>query len=310
MVIINEDLPIRRTLLCDISEKMRHLVEQAEEAQGKPSPQPLGTKRKRDPSPVRLQILENVQKGVERNRVLELWSGFLYGQSMTRPRSDWRFGRWVEAKHEYGALVQVHTFASQYGHIDAADASLDAIRQMLNSVVDLDKQPEWFAVTPKGGPCARLLMDFLANSHYGNMFTHNVERSLDMNSTRYLGGRRYMEPTLYESAELKSLLHATNELCKMLVRKIDDQVTSLVLRADLMERCRYHSHGSDVPCYLDKKAEQGLGDLKPAGVEAGNGPLILPYRHKRLRHDEGEDELFVSPRRPFSSERPLRFKGA
>jgi hypothetical protein len=229
---------------------------------------------------------------------------------MTRPRSDWRFGRWVEAKHEYGALVQVHTFASQYGHIDAADASLDAIRHMLNSVVDLDKQPEWFAVTPENGPCARLLMDFLANSHYGNMFTNNVERSLSMNSTRYLGGRRYMEPTLYESAELISLLHATNELCKMLVRKIENQASSLVLHADLMECCRYHSHRQDVPCYLDKRTTQGLGDLESAGVEAGNGPLILPHRHKRLRHDEAEDEPSVSPRRPFSSDRPLRFAGA
>jgi hypothetical protein len=119
-----------------------------------------------------------------------------------------------------------------------------------------------------------------------------------------------MEPTLYESAELKSLLHATNELYKMLVRKIDDQVTSLVLRADLMKRCRYHSHGRDVPCYLDKRAEQGLGDLKLAGVEAGNHPLALPYRSKRLRHDEDGDEPSVSPRRPFSSDRPLRFEGA
>jgi hypothetical protein len=72
MIIINEDLHIRRTLLCDISEKMRDLVEKAEEAQGKSSAQPLGTKRKRGSSPVRLQILENVRKGVERNRVLEL----------------------------------------------------------------------------------------------------------------------------------------------------------------------------------------------------------------------------------------------
>jgi hypothetical protein len=226
---------------------------------------------------------------------------------MIRPRSHWGMGRWVEAKHEYGALVQVHTFASQYGHIDAADASLDAIRHMLNSVVDLDKQPEWFAVTPKDDPCARLLMDFLANSHYGHSFTNNIDAKLNERPTRALNEHGLMKPALYESVELRRLLRITNELCKMLVRKIDNQAASRLLRADLMERCRYHSHGPDVPCYLDKRAEQGLGDLESAGVEAGNGPLALPYRHKRLRHDEDEDEPSVSPRRPFSSDRILRF---
>jgi hypothetical protein len=76
---MNERVHVQKNLLCDISEKMRDLVEAAEKAQVKLSPQSHKTKRKRLPFLVRLQILDDVQQGVEYGRALDLWSGFMHG---------------------------------------------------------------------------------------------------------------------------------------------------------------------------------------------------------------------------------------
>jgi hypothetical protein len=290
MIIINKQVHVQKHLLCDISEKMRDLVEKAEEAQGKPFPQPLASKRKRDFSPPRLQIFGHIKDAAEADRALNLWTGFLHGQSMIRPQRDWRTGRYLDcrAKDEYSALVHVHTFASKYGHIDAEDASLDAIRHMLCSEVDFYHQPEWFGVTPDDSACARLLMDFLANSDYGNQFADRIDARLKRKLAKPTSERMLKETLLYDSAGLICLLRISNELCKTLVRKTEAQAAGRP-PPDLTERCRYHSHESGAPCYLDERAERRVGFPDPARVEAGSHPLALPYRSKRFRHDEDED---------------------
>lgn len=134
---------IHKSFLCDISEKMKRHVENAERGQGRlASHDPLEDGGIDDAWPVHVNIFHHLLHQVGGERGLELWSNFLYGQSMIVPLSEWPagpFGRVVA--DEYAALNWVYEIAQHYDHVEAMDASVDAIRQLLIDGADLSLTP-------------------------------------------------------------------------------------------------------------------------------------------------------------------------
>ena len=166
-------------------------------------------------------------------RGLLLWSGFLYGRSMSVPSSDWPKNH--TALDELFGLAQALQLSLDCGHVDGEDASIDAIRDLFNSAHDL----HWKETVPTflhdGSIVMQLLADFVVYGEQGGAYADLVDANL------YVTNKDTHE----------SLMHTSNELFRMFIQKGKYERAGLPA-PDLMERCRYHSHANGQPCYLDK----------------------------------------------------------
>jgi hypothetical protein len=233
LVNIDGRVSVHKSLLSDISPRLSLWIREEEEKQSKV----LG-ERKRNCSPVRLQLFEydGIDNAAISSCAMDLWSSFLYGQSMSDPKRDD-----VEEKSEYefDALFDVILVTGWIDHTDAVGAAIDAIRELMNLGVAPDNLEELLQKNPLDSPLGRMLMDFMAYRGLGWHYT-----TLDDSK---------ISPTdrVIESAKQD---RALEELCKMLIRKeeIGSRCGPL---PDLMARYRYHSHVHR--CYLltEKEAE-------------------------------------------------------
>ena len=211
---------------------MRKLVEGAEEIQAKATSHEASSGR--DRLRVHLRLLdEDLAAGV---RALKLWSNFLYGQPVSVPTSDWPENH--RCVYEFEALLQVHKLGLTYGHLDAVDASIDAVRGLLHQGNDL-YWPGVLTSSVIDVPVAQqVLMDFVMYGEQGDHYTELVDASIS--------------PFDACSDDLRAFLRITNELLKMFVQKGKDELAGRP-KPDLMARCRYHTHTAQgQSCYLEK----------------------------------------------------------
>ena len=207
---------------------MRSLVEEAErDALRKP-------RSNRDSSPaVTLYLLDHDNEpGTERGLVL--WSGFLYGHSMSVSSSDWPKN--YTALDELLALTQAHQLSLDYDHADGEDASIDAIRDLFYRAHDLD----WNEMIPTfvhdGTVIMQVLADFVVCGEQGDAYAELVDANMN---------------SIHKDTH-GSLMRSSNELLKMFILKGKNERAG-VPAPDLMAHCRYHSHAEESqPCYLDK----------------------------------------------------------
>jgi hypothetical protein len=248
MININDQVSVHRSLLWDVSKPTQSLVKEAEEEHRRPASTKLlkGSAR----PPTYLHLFDDHNMG-ECELGLKLYSDFSYGQSMGFPSSEWSKGSSSrEVVRHFDALLSVHQIALWYDHEDAADAALDAIRDLLSHGGDLYCSEDTLKTTLPDSPLNRVLMGFAVYSGQGKHWvalidarTHPIPGFEDNFILGCFEKDRKKQP-------LDELLRITNELCRMFVRKDVDASAGLP-PPDLMERCRYHSHGQN-PCYLDK----------------------------------------------------------
>jgi hypothetical protein len=229
-------------------------VEQTEEREAQAASQGHGSAIK-DP-PRQLSILDT-GKEVGTERGLVIWSKFLYGQPMSVSSIDW-----AKERHngliELFALRQVHKIALMYDHLDAEDASIDAIRVLLYHGINTHFMPFLEVVIPTAAKMpviTKMFMDFVV---YGK-HTHGFEYADFVDECT---GAPEISPatsawlsTLAEEQKARvrqNLLRLSNEMLKMFTQKGKDEGAGIPA-PDLMARCRYHSHAEKgQPCYLDK----------------------------------------------------------
>jgi hypothetical protein len=203
-------------------------------------------------STVNLRLLNHDnESGTERGLVL--WSGFLYGQPMSVPPTEW------PKKHtgleEFCGLEQVYKLSLEYDHYDAQDASIDGIRNLLYHGHNLC----WKGVViPKFNDvpqACQMLVDFVVYGEgHGDNFAALVDANIDPIDKcddpmlrDLLEAAKELEVTTH-----KDLLRVSNEIIKKFLQKGKDERAGIPA-PDLMARCRYHAHaGKGQPCYLDK----------------------------------------------------------
>lgn len=161
-------------------------------------------------------------------RLWELYIGFLYGHPIWT-RSEQHS---IEDDFEQLALLWDDGRWDSYD-FDASDAAMDAIRELVTQHGEELTRPfnilgDWNLLDGGDTPC-EFLMDFMvygqAGSLFGKWYDAYVSDKDDGSIDEGLAGR------FSEKADAKA------EGNKM---------------PDLMERCRYHHHESEEPCYLDK----------------------------------------------------------
>ena len=154
---------------------------------------------------------------------------------------------------EFNALVQVHKLGLDYDHLDAVDASIDAVRDLLHQGNDL-YSPGVFTSCVIDLPTVRqVLMDFVVYGEQGDHYTELVDANIDPFDACSDSVRALLKPPI-EEEELtrRHLLRITNELLRTFIQKGKDE-PAVPTKPDLMARCRHHAHGAkDQPCYLEK----------------------------------------------------------
>lgn len=210
------------------------------------------SKSKSNSSAVHLRLLDHDnESGTERGLVL--WSGFLYGKTMSVPPTEW------PKKHtglqEFRALEQVYKLSLEFAHHDAQDASIDGIRDLLYHKHDLCWKE---VVIPKFNDvpqASQMLVDFVVygegqGDHFAALIDANID-PLDKCDDPML--RDLLEVALEQEVTThKDLLRVSNEIIKKLFQKSRDERAGLPA-PDLMARCSYHTHAEEgQPCYLDK----------------------------------------------------------
>jgi hypothetical protein len=252
---------VHRSLLCNVSEAMRNLVQEAEDGLRSAEPKKKSKFKKRS-----IALMESVKRDHVRPRIdlfeheilsghergLQLWAGFLYGQSMSIVPSEWyKDATGPQVASEYDALLRVREIALTYHHDDAEDAALDTIRDLLYHRDDMCIGGDVLAPTPHASPLDRMLIDFAVYREQGKAWTEFIDGRLGPIDCPNPALRPLFEANR-EQQPLDELLRITNALCKMFIRKEADATVGSPL-PDLMERCRYHTHGEKgLPCYLDK----------------------------------------------------------
>lgn len=158
-----------------------------------------------------------------------MWTGFLYGQRM------WTFGEADNINEEFRALADMEFFAHQVHHWDAADAAIDAIRDILHGYSNNLDDP--FAKIPNlfGGGASedsiRVLIDFMVHEECAG---------------KAKGWTFLLVPS---EPRTKNVMTA---LCEKFFERAERERAGEA-PLDLMERCRYHEHTHpDERCYLDK----------------------------------------------------------
>jgi hypothetical protein len=201
---------------------MRHLVEEAESDALRKS----GSKS--NSSAVHLCLLDNKNE-LGTKRGLDLWAGFLYRQPTSVHPSDWPMDH--HGLKEFYALTEVRNIAWKYDHLDAKDASLDALRDLFYHGIVV---------------CGEHIQ--------GDRYTELVNACIGPPEKPGDPILQWKSDVSKEQRLLASqdLLNLTNELLKVSIQKGEDERAG-VLAPDLMARCRYHLHAAKgLPCYLDK----------------------------------------------------------
>ena len=257
IITIDNKVKVHRSLLLDVSDKMRYLVEQVEERQVQAASQDHSPAIK-DP-PGHLSVLDHAnQLGAERGLVL--WSSFLYGQPISVSSTDW-----AKEGHngiiELFALCQVHIIALKYDHLDAEDASIDAIRDLLYH--EIDSYSTTFIeviiqLAVRVPVIKKIFMDFVVYGDHkrGFRYTDVVAMCIgpheNGNGVTSLWMTDLSEQQRDRVCQELQLLHLSNQLLKMFIQKGKDDHDG-VPAPDLMARCRYHAHAvKGQPCYMDK----------------------------------------------------------
>lgn len=243
---------------------MERHVENAEREQGRfASHDPLEQGLRDKDEPVYVNIFHHLLHQVGGQRGLELWTNFLYGQSMIVPFSEWPegpFGRVVA--DEYSALNWVYEIAQDFDHVEAMDASVDAIRQLLIDGADLSLTPKVLKSSPSESSLTQMLMDFVVYGGLDKDYTAFIDSRIAPIES-FDGLTRWNIQSARARQPLDDYLRITNELCKMFNRKAEDAIAGRPL-PDLRERCRYHSHGeNNRACYLEN------GESESAGTHLG-----------------------------------------
>lgn len=199
---------------------------------------------------------------------------------MIVPLSEWPegpFGRVVA--DEYSALNWVYEIAQYFNHVEAVDASVDAIRQLLIDGADLSLTPKVLKSSPSESSLNQMLMDFVVYGGLDKDYTALIDsriapiESFDGLTRRDIQSARARQP-------LDDYLRITNELCKMFNRKAEDAIAGRPL-PDLMERCRYHSHGeNNRACYLETAKPSLLARIRVL-LELQNHSKCGPWMSRR-----------------------------
>ena len=256
IITINNQVKVHRSLLLDVSDKMRHLVEQMEERQVQAASQDRGPAI--DHAPGNLSVLDHTNEpGAERGLVL--WSSFLYGQPMSVSLTE--LAKEGHDGHiELFALRQAHKIALKYDHSDAEDASIDAMRDLLYQDVPSTFMPFTEIIIPTAfiiPIITDMFTDFVVYGKHEQGFRYTgivdactgiLEDISDPAMSAWL-----MTLSEEQTARVRrDLLRLSNELLKMFIQKGKDERDG-VPAPDLMARCRYHSHmAKGQPCYMDK----------------------------------------------------------
>jgi hypothetical protein len=148
---------------------------------------------------------------------------------------------------DYMTLSIIYMISGVYGHVDAEDAALDAIRDMLRRG-RLFYSADVLSEVRCDDPRMRMLMGFAVYSEQGKKWTEATDAKEDESPI----WMRVFNPEPMQSA---TLLRLTSVLCRTLIHKAEDVSAGPPLPG-LMERCRYHSHArGSFPCYLDNRAK-------------------------------------------------------
>ena len=255
IITIDNQVKVHRSLLLDVSDKMRHHVEQMEDRQAQAASQDHGPAIKVPPG--HLSVLDHPnQPGTKRGLVL--WSSFLYGQPMSVSSAEWA----KEGQNgliEFFALRRVHEIALKYDHFDAEDASIDAIRDLFYHEIDtyfkgfMEMVIAHAASTPV---IKNIFMDFVVygDHKHGFCYTDVVTACIEPHEKGNDAASFYMKgmPEERRARVRRDLLRSSNELLNMFIQKGKDGRDG-VPAPDLMARCRYHAHAAKgQPCYMDK----------------------------------------------------------
>lgn len=251
---IDGQVKVHRGLLCKVSEKMRHLVEQMEESEVQVESQGYGSAIKDLHG--RLSILDDRHEPAT-ERGLVIWSNLLYGQSMSVSSIDW-----AKEKHngiiELLALRQVHKIALKYDHFDAEDASIDAIRDLLYHGIQTYFMPFAEVVIPTAANIpiiTKIFMDFVVYGKHAHGFGYADFVDDCTGVPEISPATSAWLSTLAEEQKARvrqDLLRLSNEMLKMFTQKGKDERAGIPA-PDLMARCRYHSHAEKgQSCYLDE----------------------------------------------------------
>lgn len=258
IITIDKQVKVHRSLLLDVSDKMRHLVEQMEERDAQAATQDQGPAINNPPG--HLSVLGDANElGAERGLVL--WSSFLYGQPMSVSSIDWAKEK-QNGTLELFALRQTHNIALKYDHFDAEDASIDAIRNLLSHNINTYLMPfmEVFISTAVDIPVIKkIFMDFVVygSDKHGFRYTDVVAVCIEPHEKGCKGSDITPDwvmrlPEEGNARVRQDLLRLSNELPKMFIQKGKDERAG-VPAPDLMARCRYHAHAAKgQPCYMDK----------------------------------------------------------
>lgn len=170
-------------------------------------------------------------------RPLELWAGFLYGQPMWLQGGEDDWDEESSISDDFRTLLEVYAFAREYKHVDAQDASIDALRDIVqNHSADLLSPFTSIFIRGCHGTSrpAKMLMDHVVN---GKCVAQ---------------AREWISSYNREKSWLEAADDLEHELCKLYLEKGEKEGAGEG-PPDLMARCRYHAHiEHDQPCYLDK----------------------------------------------------------
>jgi hypothetical protein len=165
-------------------------------------------------------------------RAWELYAGFLYGHPI------WTRSDHYSIEEDFGHLVEI--WYDGHWHrtdTDAADAAMDAMRQLIVQETDALTRPFNIIDNIIGSydeteDSVQFLMDFMVYGQSGHVFGKWYDAFMDEG-----GADGLLEEGLAERYKKKA--QARREGHGML---------------DLMERCKYHDHHAfpERPCYLDK----------------------------------------------------------
>ena len=159
----------------------------------------------------------------------ELYIGFLYGQPI------WIRSEQFTIEEDFRVLAQIwEHMRCDDTDIDAADAAMDAMREMVMQHGDALSRP--FNITEEVDACdfdrdysVELLMDFMVYGQSGSVFGKWYDAYVEGGDSGCLD--QGLADRFSEKADAKS---ENRDL------------------PDLMERCTYHFHSSGKRCYLNK----------------------------------------------------------
>lgn len=214
---------VHKHLLCDISKEMREAVADYEKEMRAFASKPKSETVVEDqPSVLAGWFLHK--------RPLEMWSGFLYGLPL------WSCDDETSVNDDFRVLVEVYTFAKEYKHSNAQDASIDAMRDIICNHSKNITAP-LTSIFVRGCLCADLPAKMLMEQMVWGKCVGQA--------------REWVTTYTREKPKLEVPDDLEHEMCNMYLVKGEKDSTG-DRPPDLMARCRYHSYAGDQPCYLDK----------------------------------------------------------